>query len=92
MTGLTDESPSSELELLGDAALPPKEKPSPKRLRPGGFCMVGTDIWPAEGIKVTGPSSPADDSSSAIEDVGKEPGRGKKTDKFREWIRACLRV
>lgn len=27
--------------------------------------------------------------SSAMDAVGREPGRGKNTERLREWIRAC---
>lgn len=97
MRGLAAVAEPSELDELAAAirgALPPKLKPSPSLRGPGGDCSCTAPLF-AEGITLSEYSTscpPSASASSAIDCCGSEPGRGKNTDRLREWMRACRRV
>lgn len=80
------------IELAG--ALPPKLNPAPSGV--GGVCPLDIEcergnstLEPAPGMVLTGASmssftSTSCEPSSAILEVGREPGRGKKRERLRE--------
>jgi hypothetical protein len=73
-------------------SLPPKEKPTPSGVTFPFVMDCERGNWILElalGILVTGAStsffrSTSCEPSSAIVEVGREPGRGKNIDRFRE--------
>ena len=76
-----------------DGGRPPNVKPSRKPSRklrwpgPGDALGIGTPSSEGGGAPKSSSCAP----SSAIDDTGSEPGRGKKTERLRECMRECLR-
>ena len=78
--------------------LPPNVKPTPmgvggpaplnERVRDAGKLMLGLL---ADGMTETGAGASSSTRSSRASDMEEAPGLGKKTDRFRECRRACLR-
>jgi hypothetical protein len=84
---------SSSVEATMGGRRPPKVKPSPNFFggleRVGDALGIGTPTW--EKSSVGGLISISCEPSSTMVLWGSEPGRGKNTDRFREWTRECRR-
>lgn len=87
---------SSSGESAPGGGRPPNVKPAPRGVI--GWAPGRLMLDPAEGIVLTGASmspSPGITSScapsSAMAAGGRVPGRGKNTERLREWSRACRR-
>ena len=84
----------SSVEATMGGGRPPKVKPSPNFFggleRVGDALGIGTPAGGA-GPSVGGLISISCEPSSAMVLWGSEPGRGKNTERFREWTRECRR-